>query len=61
MMRTEFERDFSVNVLGHRIRAPIGVAPTAYHGLAHPDGEKATAKGTYGTIKVSSKGSDIFS
>ncbi|XP_071819650.1 uncharacterized protein [Apostichopus japonicus] len=54
MMRTEFERDFSVNVLGHRIRAPIGVAPTAYHGLAHPDGEKATAKGVenFGAIMI---------
>jgi 4-hydroxymandelate oxidase len=27
------------------LRTPLAVAPTAYHGLAHPDGELATAAG----------------
>ena len=39
------ERDPSVEVLGQRLDWPIAVAPTAYHRLAHPDGEEATARG----------------
>jgi 4-hydroxymandelate oxidase len=31
-------------VLGTKVRSPILVAPTAYHGLAHPDAEGATAR-----------------
>ncbi|WP_031512093.1 alpha-hydroxy acid oxidase [Streptomyces sp. NRRL F-5123] len=37
--------DTGVELLGARLRTPIGVAPTAYHQLAHPDGEIATARG----------------
>ncbi|MBM9434910.1 alpha-hydroxy-acid oxidizing protein [Streptomyces bryophytorum] len=37
--------DTAVEVLGARLRTPVGVAPTAYHRLAHPDGEVATAQG----------------
>ena len=37
------EPDTSVEVLGSRWPAPVGIAPVAYHGLAHPDGEPATA------------------
>jgi 4-hydroxymandelate oxidase len=36
--------DVSVDVLGARLAAPIMVAPTATHRLAHPDGELATAR-----------------
>ncbi len=36
--------DMSVDVLGTRLAAPIIVAPTAAHRLAHPDGELATAR-----------------
>lgn len=36
--------DTSVSVYGVRTSVPIGVAPTAMHCLAHPDGEIATAK-----------------
>ncbi|WP_329172130.1 alpha-hydroxy acid oxidase [Streptomyces sp. NBC_01477] len=32
-------------VLGSRLGTPLGVAPTAYHRLAHPEGEVATARG----------------
>ena len=35
--------DLSTSVLGERWAAPIAVAPMAYHRLAHPDGEVATA------------------
>lgn len=41
-------------VLGHPLRAPILVAPTAFHKLAHPDGELATARGAAdaGTVMI---------
>ena len=41
-------------MLGERVAMPILVAPTAFHGLAHPDGELATvrAAGDAGTIFV---------
>jgi 4-hydroxymandelate oxidase len=32
-------------LLGSPVRTPIGVAPWAYQGMAHPDGELATARG----------------
>ncbi|MFI7344854.1 alpha-hydroxy acid oxidase [Streptomyces sp. NPDC049936] len=37
------EPDTSVELLGSRWAAPVGIAPVAYHELAHPDGEPATA------------------
>jgi 4-hydroxymandelate oxidase len=36
--------DLSVDVLGTRLAAPVIVAPTAAHRLAHPEGELATAR-----------------
>ena len=38
--------DTSTTVLGSRVAAPVLVAPTAFHRLAHPSGELATAQGT---------------
>ena len=32
-------------LLGSPVRTPIGVAPWAYQGMAHPEGELATARG----------------
>ncbi|MEV5999254.1 alpha-hydroxy acid oxidase [Streptomyces griseomycini] len=37
------EPDTSVEVFGARWAAPLGIAPVAYHSLAHPDGETGTA------------------
>jgi 4-hydroxymandelate oxidase len=37
-------RDTGAQLLGHPIAAPIAVAPTAFHQLAHPEGEVATAR-----------------
>jgi 4-hydroxymandelate oxidase len=37
--------DPSTTLLGQKIAAPVAIAPTAAHGLAHPDGEVATAAG----------------
>jgi isopentenyl diphosphate isomerase/L-lactate dehydrogenase-like FMN-dependent dehydrogenase len=36
----------STSVLGTPVNMPILVAPTALHGMAHPEGECATAQGT---------------
>jgi 4-hydroxymandelate oxidase len=33
----------STRLAGHSLAAPIIISPTAFHGLAHPDGEVATA------------------
>ncbi|MBT8165837.1 MAG: alpha-hydroxy-acid oxidizing protein [Acidimicrobiia bacterium] len=35
------DRDHSTSVLGHDISMPVLAAPTAFHKLAHPDGEIA--------------------
>ena len=47
-------RDLSTTLFGQPISMPILVAPTAFHKLAHPDGELATvrAAGKAGTIMV---------
>ena len=49
-------RDISTTVLGQKIAMPVLVAPTAFHRLAHPLGELATAQGAAaaGTIYVMS-------
>jgi len=53
------ERDLSTRVLaaqggGHALSLPVMVAPTAFHRMAHPDGELATvrAAGAAGTIMI---------
>ncbi|HEY5937363.1 MAG TPA: alpha-hydroxy acid oxidase [Kofleriaceae bacterium] len=38
-------RDLSTTVLGERLAMPIAVAPTAFHRLAHRDGELASVRG----------------
>lgn len=37
--------DTGTTLLGEPVRHPVLVAPTAFHRLAHPDGEVATARG----------------
>ena len=48
------QRDLSTLVLGQPISFPLLLAPTAYHRLAHPEGELATARaaGACGTIMI---------
>ena len=36
----------ATTVLGSAVASPVGIAPTAIQGLAHPEGEVATARGT---------------
>jgi 4-hydroxymandelate oxidase len=38
------QRDPSTTVLGRPVAMPVLIAPTAFHRLAHPDGELATAR-----------------
>lgn len=46
VLRDVAQVDTSLELLGVGLRTPVLVAPTALHGLAHPDGEVATARGT---------------
>ncbi|HEV7784087.1 MAG TPA: alpha-hydroxy acid oxidase [Thermoanaerobaculia bacterium] len=47
-------RDLTTSVLGQTVSMPILVAPTAFHGLATPEGERAAARaaGAAGTIMI---------
>jgi len=47
-------REAATTVLGQPVSMPILVAPTAFHRLAHPEGELATARaaGAAGTVMV---------
>ena len=45
VLRDVGDIDPSTTVLGHRVTSPILVAPTAYHRMAHEQGEVATARG----------------
>jgi 4-hydroxymandelate oxidase len=60
VMADEATISTATTVLGTRIDLPVLVAPTAYHGLVHPDAECATAAGTAdaGTIMVVSVNSN---
>lgn len=45
MLRDVSAVDMATTLLGTDVTTPVHVAPTAYHRLAHPDGEAATARG----------------
>ena len=44
VLRDVSQRDLSTTVLGEAVSMPILVAPMAFQGLAHPEGEVATAR-----------------
>ncbi|MEV7091505.1 alpha-hydroxy acid oxidase [Amycolatopsis sp. NPDC051045] len=54
VLRGSDKRDLSLTLLGTPSSMPILVAPTAFHRLAHPDGELATARAAAraGTIMI---------
>ncbi|MEU4520924.1 alpha-hydroxy acid oxidase [Amycolatopsis sp. NPDC024027] len=54
VLRGSDKRDLSIELLGTPSSMPILVAPTAFHRLAHPDGELATARAASraGTIMI---------
>lgn len=45
VLRGVQDRSMSTTVLGFKVSAPVGIAPTAMQKMAHEDGEIATAKG----------------
>ncbi len=51
--------DLRTTVLGTPVNLPIMIAPTAFHGLAHPEGECATARaaGRAGAVFIASTSS----
>ena len=51
--------DMRATLLGTPVSIPILVAPTAFHGLAHPEGECATARaaGKMGAVMIASTSS----
>lgn len=50
--------NLETTILGHKVQSPIGIASTAFHKMATPAGEVATAKGAQAylntTIQLSS-------
>ncbi len=58
-MRSVEERKITARMLGQDISMPIFVCPAGSHGLAHPDGEVATAKaaGRSNTLMMLATGS----
>ena len=54
VLRDISQRSTATTVLGQPIRMPVIVAPTAFHKLAHPEGEVATvrAAGNAGTLMI---------
>jgi 4-hydroxymandelate oxidase len=45
VLRGVAEVRLATSLLGTEVGTPIGVAPWAYQAMAHPDGERATARG----------------
>ncbi|MFQ5889600.1 MAG: alpha-hydroxy acid oxidase [Gemmatimonadota bacterium] len=54
VLRDVARRDLGTVVLGQLVSMPILVAPTAFHRMAHPEGEVATARaaGSAGTVMI---------
>ncbi|WP_328613702.1 alpha-hydroxy-acid oxidizing protein [Amycolatopsis sp. NBC_00355] len=59
VLRGSDKRDLSIELLGSQASMPILIAPTAFHRLAHGDGELATARAAAlaGTIMIVSMAS----
>ncbi|MEQ9569906.1 MAG: alpha-hydroxy acid oxidase [Longimicrobiales bacterium] len=51
--------DPSIELLGTVLPSPVAVAPTAFHRLAHADGERATARGAGGRLMIASSLSTV--
>ncbi len=59
VLRGYTTRKLETELLGHKLSMPVLIAPSAFHGLAHPDAELATiqaahAAGTIMTLSTSS-------
>ena len=53
--------ELGVSLFGRRLAVPVLVAPTAFHRLAHPDGERATARAcaAAGTVMIAAMASTV--
>ena len=60
-LRGSAKRELEVTLLGCRASMPVLIAPTAFHRLAHPEGECATARAVAaaGTIFIVSMASTV--
>lgn len=47
VLRGVESRSMTTSALGFPVSAPIGIAPSAMHKMAHEEGEVATAKGLH--------------
>lgn len=61
VLRGPGQPDLSVDLLGVGARFPVLIAPTAFHRLFHPDGERATARAAVSadTILIASLASTV--
>ena len=61
VLRGGAQRDLAITLLHCRASMPILLAPTAFHKLAHPDGERATARAAAAakTIMIASMASTV--
>ncbi len=61
VLRGGGEPRLEVELLGCRASMPVVIAPTAFHRLAHPDGERATARAAAaaGTVMIASMASTV--
>ncbi len=48
VLRNVAHRDLTTTVLNQKISCPIIIAPTGMLGMAHPDGERAVSRASYG-------------
>ena len=61
VMRGAGPAKLDTTILGHHISLPVLIAPTAFHKLAHPEGERATSRAAAaaGTIMIVSMASTV--
>jgi 4-hydroxymandelate oxidase len=61
VLRGVEKRELGVSLLGCRVSMPVLIAPTAFHRLFHPDGERATARAAAmaGTIMIVSMAATV--
>lgn len=61
VLRGRGRSDLGVPLLGGQLSMPVLVAPTAFHRLAHPDGERAVARACAraGTIMIAAMASTV--
>jgi 4-hydroxymandelate oxidase len=61
VLRGREKRELGVELFGARASMPVVLSPTAFHRLAHPDGEAATARAAAaaGTVMIVSMASTV--